>query len=101
MVEQQSSFCEQFAEAFSLQVAVRGKGGVFNPSTVSCQVVVWGVADRENSLLYLGNIVNRLTMSYEEKLHRNMDVWCGIGGRRSLPRWTSSSRELQENCRAG
>ena len=74
MVEQQSSFREQFAEAFSLQVAVRGQGGVFNPSTVSCQVVVWGVADRENSLLYLGNIVNRLTMSYEEKLHRNMDV---------------------------
>ena len=40
MVEQQSSFRERFAEALSLQVAVRGQGGVFNPSTVSCQVVV-------------------------------------------------------------
>ena len=72
MVEQQSLFGEVFAEAFSLQVAVRGQGGVFNPSTVSCQV--FGALQAENNLLYLGNIVNRLTMSYEEKSHRNMDL---------------------------
>lgn len=72
MVEQQSLFREEFTEAFSLQVAVRGQGGVFNPSTVSCQV--FRALHAENNLLYLGNIVNRLTMSYEEKSHRDMNL---------------------------
>ena len=91
MAEQQTFFREESAEAFDLQVAVHGQGGIFNPSTVSCQLI--GALQLEKHLLYLGNIVNRLTMSYEEKLHRELELWCRLG-RRSRPRRTSCSRGL-------
>ena len=68
MAEKQALLCEEPAEAFGLQVAVYGEGGIFDSSTVSCQLI--GALHLEKHLLYLGNIVNRLTMSYEEKLHR-------------------------------
>ena len=76
MAEKQAFFCEESAEAFGLQAAVYRQGGISNSSTVSCQLI--GALQLEKHLLYLGNIVNRLTMSYEEKLHRKLELWCSF-----------------------
>ena len=72
MAEQHSFFREEFAEAFSLQAAVHGQGRIFSSGTVSCQLI--GALQRGKDLLYLGNVVNRFTMSYEEKLHRKLEL---------------------------
>ena len=76
MAEKQALFREESAEALGLQAAVHGQGRIFNSSTVSCQLI--GALQLEKHLLYLGNIVNRLTMSYEEKLHCELEVWCSF-----------------------